>query len=227
MYKTALVLLTVILFGVNTPVYAAQQYDYEPFYIGVGGTYAVAHFGEGLDPDNTWGLNAKLGYRFHDLVALQFDYDYIFGFEDNYNGVFVSDTTYGAKQEYEVDVQTFILSLKGYFPIDPYGIKPFVIVGAGAMHADLDVKTKVFGLSGPGTSVTFKDSEDQTDWCAKLGGGLDWFLTSNLSLGVEGTYVWGFGDLDEIKYINLGVGLTYHFGSTSELARQLRLQPKK
>jgi len=224
MYKTALILVTVILFGVTTPLYAAQ-YDYEPFYIGVGGSYSIENFQEGLDPDNAWGFNAKLGYRFHKYVALQFDYDYLSGFDESQKAGFtIGGDTFDVAGKYEVDVQTFMLSLKGYFGIDPYGIRPFVIVGGGVMHADADVKLSV---AAPGISMKTHSSTDETDGCVKLGAGLDWFLGENVSLGLEGSYVWGLGDLDDLQYFNIGVGVAYHFGSSSELARQLRLEPKK
>jgi opacity protein-like surface antigen len=219
MYQTALILLTVILFGVNTPLLHAAEAEYEDFYVGVGGSYAIENFSGGLDPDNSWGFNAKAGYRLHELIALQFDYDYLFGFDDKQK-VSVSGTTY--KGKYEVDIQTFILSLKGYFPINPYNIRPFVIAGVGGMYADADTK---FTASGPGTSLRIHETGDHTDWCIKLGGGLDWYLNRNLSLGLEGSYVWGLGDLNDFQYFNIGAGVAYHFGSSSELARQLRPTP--
>lgn len=216
MYKAALILFTVMLFGVNTPLYAAEP-EYEAFYVGVGGSYALENFDGEANPDNAWGFNAKLGYRMHEFIALQFDYDYLFGFDDSQK-VFSSGKTYKAK--YELDVQTFILSLKGYFGINSYNIRPFVIAGVGGIHVNVDTD---YNVTGPGTSVRAHGSNDETDWCVKLGGGLDWYPTKNLSLGLEGSYVWGLGNLDDVQYFNIGVGVAYHFGSSSELARQLRL----
>ncbi|MFO7687158.1 MAG: hypothetical protein R6V60_13830, partial [Desulfobacterales bacterium] len=81
--------------------------------------------------------------------------------------------------------------LKGYFPVD-YFIKPYVIGGLGIMYAD-------------------SDGDDQTDYCGKIGGGIDLFLSQSFSINFETNYTGGFRDLDELRYINLLLGASFHF----------------
>ncbi len=70
-----------------------------------------------------------------------------------------------------------------------YSIRPFLSVGLGLIDAG------DFG----------------TDPCAKLGFGVEYFPYENISFGSEVAYVWGFYDLDYIRYPTLAVGASLHF----------------
>jgi len=84
-------------------------------------------------------------------------------------------------------------------------LKPFIVAGGGVMHADIDLKA-----STPDLSVS-DDSDSQTEPCIKLGLGADYFVTKAFSIGIEGSYVWGFQDLDDLGYTDLTLGIGYHF----------------
>ena len=49
---------------------------------------------------------------------------------------------------------------------------------------------------------------DGNGFCYKGGLGIDYFATDNISLGFEGNYVFGTGD---VRYANATVGVAYHF----------------
>lgn len=178
-------------------------------YIGIGGSYAIENFdldsidfdGSRFNPDfdNTWGLNAKIGYQVIDWFALEFNFDYLSDFEAD-DKVVVEGVP--VKGEIEVDVMTFMVAAKFAAGMD--AIRPFLVVGAGVMNADADVKARAPGVSE-------SDSDSETDSCASLGLGVDFFASDNVSLGFEGSHVWGFGDLDEVRYYKLTVGVAYHF----------------
>lgn len=89
------------------------------------------------------------------------------------------------------EILTCMFALKGYFPISTEKVKLSTIVGTGLMHADAN--------------------GDKTDLCGKVGLGLDFFTTQDISIGVEGNYTFGFGDLDDIRYFNFIIGAAYHF----------------
>ena len=72
------------------------------------------------------------------------------------------------------------------------------------MYADLDFKVSVNGSS-------ISDSYDETELCGKVGLGLDFFATPEISFGIEGNYTLGFNDLEEIRYFNFTLGVAYHF----------------
>ena len=181
----------------------AQSYG-KQYYIGLGATYSIEDFkggGFARDFDNPFGVNLKVGYHAHQLLDLEFGINWV-GKSDA-SGVFLVD---GKPLSYSAEVKatTYMFSLKGYFPISTDYTKLSVIAGGGLMHA----KGK-FHVLYDGERSYISDSD--TDLCAKVGMGLDHYLTRDISIGLEGNYTWGFSDLKDIRYWQLGMGLAYHF----------------
>ncbi len=166
--------LVVVIFSC-TSLYAGQDHIGH-FYVGAGGSYAVENFDSSADFDNSWGVNAKIGYHTHPLLDIEFDFDYLSKFEGD---------------AVDLEILTGMIALKGYFPISTEKVKLSAFGGAGLMHADAD--------------------GDETDWCGKIGLGLDFFTTQYISIGIEGNCTFGFGDLDDIRYFNFTIGAAYHF----------------
>jgi len=175
--------------------------DSNKFYIGGGGSYAIENFDTDTNFDNTWGINAKVGYRAHELLSLEFNFDYLDKFEGDDRF-----TLSGANvdSDVEVTVYTFMLALKGYQPVYSEKLMFFVVAGGGIIYFDADTK-----ISGAGDSIS--DSQDEADGCAKIGLGFDFFPIKNFSAGIEGNYTLGFGDADDIRYFNFTLGVAYHF----------------
>jgi len=184
-------------------------------YVGIGGSYNledldVHQFNVTLedttsdldvDFDDTWGVNAKVGYHVHDWLSLEFNFDWLSGFESD-----KTDRGLGVPVDakVELEVMTYMAVAKFSHGFGWEGAKLFIVAGGGLMDADADGKVHVAGGSD---SV----SDSETDSCARLGVGVDFFATKRISIGFEGSYVWGFGDLDEIQYFSLTAGLGYHF----------------
>jgi len=189
-------------FFFTTSTVNADSDDYKKFFIGAGGSYGIENFDGGGDFDNTWGVNAKIGYHLLDELAVQFDYDYLREFEDK-EGIDLFGDSFDGKAELEI--MTYILSLKGNFRVKWYQvISPYIIAGLGIMHADADYK-----ISGAGISMD--SSSDETDLCGKIGGGFDFLLTENLSVNLEGNYTLGFRDLEDIQYFHFILGVVFRF----------------
>jgi len=201
MKKISILFAAALLF-LTTSTVNAEPDGYKMFYIGGGGSYGIENFDGSGNWDNSWGINAKVGYHFMDIASVQFDYDYLWGFEDSESIDFLGDTFDG---DAELDIMTYILSLKGHFPVKWYNvISPFVIVGGGIMHADADFK-----IRGPGFSSN--SSSDEIDFCGKIGGGFDFFFNEYFSLNLEGNYTSGFSDLDDIQYFHFILGGVIRF----------------
>ena len=212
MKKLSILPLLVMVLCFSTVSYGADAAG-RTFYIGIGGSYAVEDFDvdeleaslEGIasdsdvDFDDTWGLNLKAGYHVNNWLSLEFDFDYLSEFEAD-EGLDVLGIP--VDLDAELDVTTYMAVFKFTCVLEP--LKPFIVAGGGMMDADVDAKASALGVSA-------SDSESETDTCAKLGLGVDFFATKSVSIGLEGSYVWGFGDLDEISYYNLTLGLGYHF----------------
>jgi opacity protein-like surface antigen len=195
-----------------TSSYAADAAG-RTFYVGIGGSYAFEDFDvddvedalgqiggdSDFDFDDTWGLNLKVGYHVNNWLSLEFDFDYLSEFEAD-EGLDVLGIP--VDLDGELDVMTYMAVFKFTCALEP--LKPFVVAGGGMMDADLDAKASALGVSA-------SDSESEKDTCAKLGLGVDFFATQSVSIGLEGSYLWGFGDLDEISYFILTLGLGYHF----------------
>lgn len=183
--------LTLMIFFLISPYAHAAT----GFYVGAGGSYAVENFDDDDDDfkdinyDNSWGINAKVGYHLHELLDLEFNYDYLNKFE-----VDDSSTVLGTRFDVDIDVEvmTYMFTLKGFFPIASEKVKLSVVAAGGLMYAEAG-------------------SDNEIDGCAKLGLGLDYFLIQNFSAGIEGNYTLGFGDLDDIRYFNFTLGVAYHF----------------
>ena len=180
-------------------------------YIGIGGSYAYEDFdvddedleemGLDMDFDNTQGVNLKAGYHFSKLFSLEFNFDFLPGFEwddsTSYLGVPIS-------ADAEADITTYMLAGKISPDFGSEIIRPFVVAGFGIMHGELDVTASVAGYSA-------SDSDSETDTCAKIGLGVDFFAKENVSVGLEGNYTLGFGDMDEFRYMSFTLGVAYHF----------------
>lgn len=145
-FITIFLLIGCIVFFANS-----VKAEEKKFYVGLG----ASHQGNNYDFENivdwdesTWGINAKFGYRLTPVVSFQFDVDWI----PEVEGVLKSDPSLGG----DVEVQTGIFSLKGYFPTSK-PVKPFLIVGAGIMHYDVDINDSAQSLGEVG--------DDETDLC--------------------------------------------------------------
>ena len=192
LFITIFLLIGCIVFFTNS-----VKAEEEKYYVGLG----VSHQGNNFDfedvvdwDESTWGINAKFGYRLTPVVSFQFDVDLI----PEVEGVLKSDPSLGG----EVAVYTGIFSLKGYFPTSK-PVKPFLIVGAGIMHYDVDLNPAAQSLGAVG--------DDKTDLCGKIGGGLDVFINQSFSIGLEGNYTAGYDKVDAIEFWNFILGAAYHF----------------
>lgn len=197
-------------------------------YIGIGGSFAIDDFNTddfedravpiAVNIDDTWGANVKLGYHVNEFFAVEAVFDYWSSFETSEAIIFptmrgAASTAEFISQDGELDVMTFMLAGKFCWPgraIEPYGI-----VGAGVMHSKWDRK-----LGGAGGSVSSSD----TGGCAKVGVGIDYFLSDHWSLGLEGgtTFILVNPEFDldpsgeeaeelGIRYWTVTLGAAYHF----------------
>lgn len=181
------------------------------FYIGLGGSVAVENFdtddldgfmqdrgGRGVEVENEWGINGKIGYFFQPWFALEFNIDYFSDFEQNAGSTRTTQVGEGDPQvevfKQNVDVELITCMGVAKFVDKFYSARPFVCVGLGYMDVEADLKIK---------SPAFSDSKTKNynGACGKLGLGLDYLFTPHLSLGTEVSYVWGFGDVNDFAYL--------------------------
>jgi opacity protein-like surface antigen len=150
--------------------------DNKKFYIGGGSSYAIENFDTDSDFDNTWGINAKVGYRAHEILMIEFNFDYLNNFESDDRFTFLGEKV---DSEIEVTVYTFMLALKGYAPVYSDKVMFFVVVGGGVMYADVD--TKVRGSKLGWDLISFQSKTFQLVLRETTLWGLVMLMTSDIS----------------------------------------------
>lgn len=195
------VLLAILVVAVFSSSYScAQQVNGYPFYIGIGASYNFETFDyDGFD--DSWGGNLKIGYSFNPLGEIEFVLDYIDSFDYDESFDFGGSSV---DQSGDMELLTYMVAVKGGFPISNEDVKLFVVVGAGLMTADFDGDVTIDGSS-------YSAGDSDTDFCAKVGLALDVYVTPQFSIGAEGNYTQGFSDLDDIRYIQCSLGASFHF----------------
>jgi hypothetical protein len=169
-------------------------------YAGIGGSVALENFDmrftgehQTLGAGESWGVNGKVGYHLSNWFSLELDFNYLFEFESE-ERVIVSGIP--VDSETQLRIFTIMPVLKACTGHEP--VNPFFAVGLGYMDV----------------AFTSSDSYNKSDIAAKVGLGIDFLASNNLSIGIEADYVFGMGDLDDIAYWNFTLGVCYYFGTS-------------
>lgn len=179
-----------------SPGSAQSDYGRTGFFVGAGGGIALENFdldeaetvsGVSIDVSNSAAINGRIGYRLHPYIAAEVLFEYYPEFELEAVG-----TTFA-----EADGFTFMLNAKGY-PLDGQ-FQPYIVVGIGILDAELE-DTLGAGLS-----------EDETDFTARFGGGIDIYMTRSILINGEIAYYLPSGDLDEFDFLTIMAGIQYRF----------------
>jgi hypothetical protein len=185
----------------------AQETNVGNFYIGGGVSYAVEDFDFG-NYDDSWGMNAKIGYHWHPRLDIEFDFDYLLEFKDEERielfGQAAELLGSSIVGKADLNIMTYMISLKAYFLKPTPDVMFSVVAGGGIMSAEQNYNIQAAGISASG-------SVDEVELCGKLGLAFDIFANEDVSFGIEGNYTLGFGDLDALKYFNFTAGMAVHF----------------
>ena len=191
-------LLAACMVTILIPASLCAQSPESTFYVGAGGTWAFTDSSDSIDSP---GLNLKLGYHAHRLLDLEFNFDWIDKFE---NGGQVMVMGVPVDYREQLEVMTFMVALKGYFPIPSDIMRLAVVAGGGLMYADYNLRVSD-GMD------SFTGSEDEIEFCGKLGLAFDYFVAPEFSIGAEGNYTFGVEDLSDLEYWHFALGVAYHF----------------
>lgn len=166
----------------------AQMKDSGP-YIGLGLAYAKETFDtddlrgatSSATVDDTWGFNIVAGYTFVKYFAIEANF--------NWYDSFKLDTNLGSS---DIDIWTVMLNGKVMYPLFENRLVPYAKAGIGWMYASMD--------SGNDNNIAWD-----------FGGGIDYYITPNISVGLDIKYVIGTADLDDIEYYVGSIVAAYHF----------------
>jgi opacity protein-like surface antigen len=162
-----------------------DDFSREGLYLGVYGVYALEAYRDtgGYDFDNTGAGNLRIGYRGNRWFALEAEFEWVQKFE--------ADSPSAHARTIIGGVNAKVYPLTGRF--QPYGL-----VGVNGMNVRVEYRPSGLDVNG-------------TDWAFRFGGGLEVYATRNIAIGLEGTYVWGVGDVWELDYGTVGGGILYRF----------------
>ncbi|MBW2274181.1 MAG: porin family protein [Deltaproteobacteria bacterium] len=138
--------------------------------------------------DPSYGFTAGVGYRLSPRLAVEAQVDY--GFDTD---IEVDDSKSGEMKSWAT---TF--DFKGYLLTGPF--QPFGVVGLGAAY--------VKGAAGVDTATP---TIDETGFVIRFGGGLDSYITENIAIFVDGSWILMTGRLSDVDYATVGAGLMYRF----------------
>jgi hypothetical protein len=169
-------------------------------YIGMGAVYGLENFDvEGversralnLDSSNAWGVNARVGYRFHPNLAAEIEGDYYqgFDFEDSHGLDWLT-------------MDGFTLTANGKFFLMTNRVQPYLLAGCGIMFMNLD----------PGAFETARTPNwERTEFVGRVGPGLDLYLFDDLLLYGEAAYLLPAGALSDYPLASFNFGVQYRF----------------
>ena len=191
------------------------------YYINLGGAYAVDRIDAttlgvllavppvAMGDDASWGLNVRAGYRRTSWLALEIQYEWMDGFSIRQLGPSAFGPANAIIATYRPDVTT--VNAKFHLPI--WRTDPYLVVGGGFVSYDVDFTQPLVTLGRSDNAFAFRG-----------GAGLDFYLTKQLVLNVEGSYVLNTDSttiplspagqtstIDDLYYISLGAGLTIRF----------------
>lgn len=194
---------------------AQDDYSRPGWYLGLGGTVAFLASAErdveaalgqagnlSVEIDESLGLNVRGGYR-GKWAGGEMHFEWIEGFDIE------AMNTLGKLDAYKVDGWAVTLNGKFYpfaglesvLPPLAKRFHPFLTAGIGYMKFNATLPQQPAGAD-----------YHEWDFAVRPGGGLEVYLTKNVAISVDYTYVYPVADdLDGLDYHSIGWGLLYRF----------------
>jgi len=175
----------------------AQDWSRNGAYLGVGvlgGAYTRLDdetedaLGVDVDTEVAAGFELTGGYRLHPNLALEGEFELLSD----------ADIDVGALGDVaEIDTWTLTANAKAFALTGR--VQPYALLGLGLQHAELE------------DSVGLGVSEDESDFAARFGAGIDGYLTRNIVLYGGVDYVLPTDDLEDLDTVSFGGGLRFRF----------------
>ncbi len=181
------------------------------------GLYSIG-FGDVEDGD-AFGATGRGGYRCHPRVSAELQFERLENF-----GVSILETGMqpgnDTLRKFDLELESLVLTsnAKGHLLTGRY--QPFVLAGVGFMR----MESKTYDVSpaalprpdscDPDLAVrcsASNQSKKTVRLAFRFGGGLDFYLTKQVVISAEGSYLLPTGKLDDLAYYTFSLGLQYRF----------------
>lgn len=139
-----------------------------------------------VEVDPSFGLAGRLGARITPHLALEAHYEWMEDFETSVDGVEIAETR----------TQALTGDLKGYLATGR--VQPYLSAGLGFLSAKSDDPVTTF-------------QKTDTDFAARFGGGVDFYLNESFGLSIDSSYVVPTGDVEDLDYVSVGAGVFFRF----------------
>jgi len=178
-------------------------YDRTGFHLGVGGVYSFEDFAYDIDSlgvgaafdgnfdprfDDSAGIDVLIGYRLHRRFDIELQYEWLEG----------SDSTRG---DPALEIDTHLLVANGRVFLLTERWQPYLSIGVGALLVNTEIVDEKFK----------KPYDMDVGPVLRFGGGLDFYAGPHWVVGLEGSYLVPFADVDDANYGTLGLKFSYRF----------------
>lgn len=172
-----------------------------PYYVGVSGLVAFEKFDSNSDftespiaeSSESFGVSAWAGKRISEHLALEGEFNWLDKFDVRIDRGHLGNP--------HADLDGWMLTANAKAVL-PWGrIQPFAKLGGGVLHATIDTED-IENLSSDTT---------EDDFLVRLGGGLELYATSTVSLNMSAEYVLPVDALKKIPFLLINLGLQMRF----------------
>ena len=191
------VLMIASLFLISSPTWAEDVFNQPGAYVGLGMAGGLSNFdGAAHGAGNSPGFDVCGGYRFTDNVAVEALYEYMNDFEKG---------RHDAPGNAHLSTNNVSVMGKLLAPVPGLtNLQPYVSGGIGFLNVDGAER-----FSGPEGAVHHVGSG--TELAGRVDGGVDYFLTPQISTFLDAGYVMPTEHLDHLDYVSLSLGVKYNF----------------
>jgi outer membrane protein W len=141
--------------------------------------------------EDSWGYGGRIGYRFLDWLAVEAQAKVL-----NSIKIKLHDQADGTDSRSKATFFTAMANAKGYLLTERF--QPYVLGGAGYGYAVLDP-------SGGASK------DRSSGFVAQFGVGADYYVTDNLGLMTEVSYVWPAGGVNDYDNVTISFGAMLRF----------------
>ncbi len=212
LFRRIALVASALLLGVSSAGAADEDYGRTGFFVGAQlATGTATRFRKEVEDDTSFddgrvdtsvGVGARAGLRVTSRLAVEGQFQWLPGFDYTQNVTQSGSGSSGTKVSRDdalIDSDLWLVTANAkFYLLDSGRFQPYVLGGAGYVRQRTDV------VGGP-QNATFDE------FAARIGLGLDAYITSWLVFDLDVQYVPMTGDLKESDFMSVNAGLQYRF----------------